>query len=95
MFVGVVKMDFHFPACRSLKDKRHFVRQIKGQLLSKFTVVASEVGFLDKWQRSEIGFAIVGNDQRRLDSLIDKVLSFLEMFGGGQLLSSQKEIVSV
>ena len=94
MFVGVVKMDFHFPACRSLKDKRHYVRQIKGQLLSKFTVVANEVGFLDKWQRSEIGFAVVGNDQRGISSLIDKVISHVEILGGSHLLSSDKEIVS-
>lgn len=94
MFIGIVKLDFHFPYCHSLKEKRHHIRKIKGGLLSKFEVKAAEVGFQDKWQRGEIGFALVSSDQRMLTSIIDKTLFFIEGLGLGEILDCQREIVS-
>lgn len=94
MFVGIVKLDFHLPYCHSLKEKRSHIRKIKGGLLSKFEVRAAEVGFQDKWQRAEIGFALVSGDQRILVSIIDKTLSFIEGLGLGEVIDCQREIVS-
>lgn len=94
MFVAVVKLELHFPYCQSLKEKRHFVKRIKGRLLSRFGVVGNEVGFLDKWQRSEIGFSLVGGDQRHLQSLMDRIISWILESDMGELIDSQQEVIS-
>ena len=49
------------------------MRRIKGSVFSKFKIPVSEVDDNDLWQRTTLGFAVVGNSKQKLNSIIDKV----------------------
>lgn len=70
MFVGYGWVILHLPAVTTLKEKRRIIQSALSDLRLKFKVAASEVGFHDKWQRAQIGFASVGSS-----------LSEIEVFG--------------
>ncbi len=73
MIVGIGWFDLHIRGVRSLKEKRRVVKSIKEHIRSNYNVSVAEVGSLDKWQRAEIGVAHVGNDRRRIDSILSKI----------------------
>ncbi len=52
-------MELRIPASGSLKAKRTVVKHVVETAKSRYGVAAAEVGYLDQWQRSELGFAAV------------------------------------
>lgn len=94
MIVGICKLDLRIYECRSLKEKRKVLRRIKDRTLSSFNVSVAEVEHQDLWQRAGMGFAVVGNDRRTIEGLIDKVEGFIESLGGAHIIDSYKEIIS-
>lgn len=93
MRVALLKVEFFFPYCHSLKEKRHLLLKIKGRLKSRFEVSAHEVSHHDKWQRAQIGMALVGNDAGLLESIIDRILNDLTEQAYGELVDSISEII--
>jgi uncharacterized protein len=69
----------HIPGVRSLKEKRRIIKSLKERLRNQYNVSAAEVGALDSWQRSELAFVCVGNDNSRihrvLSTLMDRIRS--------------------
>ncbi len=59
MHVAVVRLEFHIPHSRSLKEKRAVVRPIVEGLRHRFSLSVAEVAFHDKWQRAALGLAVV------------------------------------
>jgi len=94
MIVGIAKMKLYLPGCHSLKEKRRVLRKIKDRAKSKLSVQISEVDDQDVWQSSELGFSLVGNDNRVIQSLIDKVFDFVVGCGDVQVTDSWSEIES-
>jgi uncharacterized protein YlxP (DUF503 family) len=94
MVVGVAKIILYLPACHSLKEKRKVLRKLKDRTLSKFKVQIAEVDENDKWQKAELGFAVVGNDRRVLQSVIDRVFNFVEEFGEVQIIDQWSEVIN-
>ena len=92
MVVGVAKIKLYLPGCHSLKDKRQVLRKIKDRALAKMSVQIAEVAEQDVWQSSELGFSLVGNDGRVIQSLMDKVFGFIEGFGEVQIVDQWSEI---
>jgi uncharacterized protein YlxP (DUF503 family) len=92
MIVGIAKIKLYMPGCHSLKDKRQVLRKIKDRALAKLSVQVAEVGDQDIWQSSELGFSLVGNDRRVIQSIIDKVFGFIEGFGEVQIVDQWSEI---
>ena len=88
--IGVLRVQLHFPAAQSLKDKRMVLKSLKERLKNKFNATVAEIGALDKWQLSVIALAMVGNDNRLIDSALQKMLSFIEENPG--LVISDQEI---
>lgn len=80
MFVGVSKVEIFLPGLTSLKEKRRVLNSIKTKIRSKFNVGISEIGFLDKWQRSLIGIVAVSNDSKFLQSSLTKILEHIRDF---------------
>jgi len=66
------------PGATSLKHKRSVVRKVIARTKNNFTLAIAETDQQDKWQRATIGFALVGNDRRNIQSLIDGVVGFIE-----------------
>lgn len=94
MVVGVAKIKLYLPGCHSLKDKRQVLRKIKDRALAKMSVRIAEVAEQDVWQSSELGFSLVGNDRRVIQSIIDKVFSFIEGFGEVQIVDQMSEVMN-
>lgn len=95
MIVGICKLDIRIFECRSLKEKRKVLRRIKDRTQNTFGISVAEVDSHDLWQRAGMGFAVVGNDRRIIEGLLDKVEGFIEGLGGAQIIDSYTEIINV
>ena len=80
--LGVLSVAIHIPSAQSLKEKRHVLRSLKDKVRTKFNVSIAELDSQDKWQVSTLGFAMINNDNRYLNSCLSNVLSFVENFAG-------------
>ena len=95
MVIAYALFDLHLPGCRGLKEKRMIVKSLKSRIRNEFEVSAAEVGDQDLLQRSRLGVAAVGPDQKPLDALLQDVLRFVENNLDGQLLDYKNEFIHV
>ena len=93
MRVGLAKVDLFFPLCHSLKEKRHLLLKIKNRVWADFKVSVHEVSSHNKWQRAQLGLAVVGNDAQLIGSIIDKVINKIGLMGLGEVIDSCSEII--
>ena len=77
MFVGAGIVKINIPYSRSLKDKRKIVKSIINSLQNRYNISMSEVSSQDNVTVGEIGFAMVSSDKNYINSLFDKILSFI------------------
>jgi uncharacterized protein YlxP (DUF503 family) len=94
MFVGVGIIDIFVAESRSLKEKRGVLKSIIKRTQNEFNISIAEVGHQDDWKRGEIGFSIVGNDRRLINSKLDKVLRFIDSLYLAEVLNCRVEISS-
>jgi uncharacterized protein YlxP (DUF503 family) len=75
--IGVLLAELHFPASRSLKDKRAPLASLRDALQHRFRVSFSEVGLQDVWQRAHVlvvlGSSSLAQAAQRLDE-VDRYL---------------------
>lgn len=95
MVIGVLHLDLRVHDSRSLKQKRGCIRQIISRIKNTFEVSVAEVGSQDKWQRAEIGVAVVGNDRGVLNQKLDHVINFVEGLGVADLVDHRIELINV
>ncbi len=93
MVVGVCHLDVLIEGVGSLKGKRQVMKSLIERVKQRFNVSISEVGDHDIWQRAQIGISVVGSDQETLDSVLSKLLSFIEETNLVQILKSNVEFV--
>jgi uncharacterized protein YlxP (DUF503 family) len=72
-----MSVDLRIKGARSLKAKRTVVKHLVEALRSRYAVAAAETGYLDHWQRSELGFAAVAGDHRHVEEVLDAVERFV------------------
>lgn len=84
MFVGVIRVQLHFPQVGSLKGKRKILKSLKDRIKNKFNVSVAELENHDLWQSSVIGVVIISNDKNFANSVLSKISDFV---------NSQPEIV--
>jgi hypothetical protein len=60
-----------------LKGKRSIVRRIIGRTRSRFNLAIAEVDALDAHRNAVIGFAVVSNNARHANSMLDGITSFM------------------
>ncbi len=94
MRVALSKIDLFFPYCHSLKEKRHAVHKIKDRIFADFKISIHEVAHNDKWQRAQLGFAVVSNDAVLAQSVADKIVNAITGFGLGEVINVTTEVVS-
>jgi uncharacterized protein len=73
MIVGVLRLTFHIPHARSLKDKRRVVQKFRDRVRSRFDVSIAEVGGQDLHQRAVFGVSVVSSDRAVCEALLEKV----------------------
>ena len=94
MVIGIITLDFHFPAPNSLKSKRVILKRIIERLRAKFNISIAEVDHHDLWQRSAIGISIVGRERRFVNSVIDKIMNQIELMHDVQILNQNIEYIT-
>lgn len=93
MFVGVCQLGLILPDGNSLKDKRSVIKSIQERLRHRFNISIAEVGQQDNLRRAELGFAAVSNETIYLDSLMEKIIKYIENDGRVEIESIDKEIL--
>lgn len=75
-FVCLVEARLHFGELHDLKGKRKLVKSLKEQLRQRFGASVSEIGGHDKWQRSVLLCALVGDGE--VGDRADGMVRFIE-----------------
>ena len=71
-----IKVDL--PLSQNIKDKRGILKSLISRVPNKFNVSIAEIGLHDYWKSSLIGIAIVANDGKIFDSMVESIISFIE-----------------
>ena len=95
MVVGMGKITFGLSDCHSLKDKRKIVKSLIARVQNAFNASVAEIGLNDAHQRAEIGFALVGNDRRLINSKIDQIFEFMENLQLAEIIDTEMEIINI
>ena len=86
-------MTFSLPGNASLKGKRSVVRRIVDRTRAKFNASVAEVGALDVHKRAVIGVAVVSNDARHANSMLDHISTFMASLTEAVLTDRSLEIM--
>ena len=95
MFVAVARVTLDIPQAGSLKAKRQVLRRVSDRVKARFNVSVAEVGDQDLWQRATLALAVVGNDRRHVNEMMDKILQFVEDMYVAPVSERQMEIISL
>lgn len=95
MFVGVLRLSFHLPGARSLKDKRMTVRSFRDRVRGKLDVSIAEVEDQNLVQRATFGVAVVSSDASVCDEVLAAVASMANNVRDAILVDRATEIVSM
>lgn len=93
MTVGVARVIFRLHEIHSLKEKRRIVKSLVEKSRSRFNVSVAEVSDQDSHHKAAIGIAVVGNDGRVLNSLLDRIIDFMDALGLADLISREIELI--
>jgi uncharacterized protein YlxP (DUF503 family) len=93
--VGVCRITFSIPGNDSLKGKRRVVRRIVDRARNHFNAAVAEVGELDQHRRALIGFAVVSNDARHANSMVDKIGAFVSGLTEAVVVGRDVELLHV
>jgi uncharacterized protein YlxP (DUF503 family) len=91
--VGFCRITFAIPGNDSLKGKRRVVRRIVDRTRNQFNAAVAEVDALDEHRRAVIGFAVVSNDTRHVNSMLDNISAFTAGLTEAVVLDRNVELV--
>ena len=94
MHVGVLKLTFHIPHARSLKDKRSVVRKFRDRIRARFDVSIAEIEAQDLLQRAVFGIAVVSSDGKVCDSVLAEVANAAALNADAVLTDRKTEFVT-
>jgi uncharacterized protein YlxP (DUF503 family) len=95
MFLGVLRLTFHVPHARSLKDKRRVVQKFRDRVRARFDVSIAEVSEQDKLQRAVFGVAVVSGDAAVCDSVLEQVAHVASLQEDAVLTDRATEVMTV
>ena len=94
MVVGIVRIELHVPAARSLKDKRHVVRSLKDRIRERAQASVAEVDHQDLWQRAGLAVVTVSTDQAHADRELQAVANEIERVQPGLIARTEFEYLT-
>jgi uncharacterized protein YlxP (DUF503 family) len=92
MIIGTLTIRLYAPWVHSLKEKRMVVKSIIAKVQKKFNVSIAEVDEQDTHQTIVIGLACVAGTVAFADSVIDKMIDFIESNTEAEVMDVQREI---
>lgn len=94
MVIGIGKITLGLSECHSLKDKRKIVKSMVTRAQNAFNAAVAETGSNDVHQKAEIGFAMVGNDRRLINSKMDQFIEFMDNLQLAEIVDTEMEIIN-
>jgi uncharacterized protein YlxP (DUF503 family) len=91
MIIGVLTIEILIYSSASLKEKRFVLKSIKDRVKNKYNVSVAELGYLDKWQRSQIGIAMISNQQSFVEKSLHQIFQSLDRSDQYEIISYQFE----
>ena len=95
MVVGVCRLRLALYGVFSLKEKRGIIKRITARVRNTFPVSIAEVAENDQLRSAAIGFSVVGNDGAHVNSVVDKVLDFIEDLHLAEIIDQHIELISL
>ena len=77
MIIGILVVELMLFESSSLKEKRLVIKSLKDRL-KKFNVSIAELAYQEKWQRSEIGVVMLGNEQKFVEKSLHQIFTYLD-----------------
>lgn len=78
MVVSILRFNIDLPDINSIKEKRQIVRSVKDRIQRKFKLSIAEIDFQDSLRFAQIGAALVSNSRQYGESVLHKLLRFVE-----------------
>lgn len=78
MALCYIEIKIDIPFSQNLKDKRSILTSITSRISKKYNVSIAEIDFNDVWKSAKLGMAIVAQNGRIFDSMIDNIIEFIE-----------------
>ena len=85
MVVSMLKFIIEIPPISSIKEKRRIIGSLKDKIRIKFKVSAAEVDLQDSYRFAQFGVALVSNSRKYGESVMQKILHFVEANSPGRL----------
>ena len=95
MVVGVCRLRLALHGVFSLKEKRGIIKRITPRVRNSFPVSIAEIAENDQLRSAAIGFSVVGNDGAYVNSVVDKVLDFIEDLCLAEIIDQHIELISL
>jgi uncharacterized protein YlxP (DUF503 family) len=80
MHVGTLTIELHLPGCDSLKQKRSRLKPLLARLHREFNISAAEIDLNDRHRATLIACAIVSNDAKHVQRVLEKIPDWIEKF---------------
>jgi uncharacterized protein len=93
MTVGIARIQFRLHGNQSLKDKRRVVKSLIEKSRHRFNVAVAEVEDQDVHQRATLGIAVIGSDGRILNSVLDRIIAFMDSLNLADLVGHEIELI--
>lgn len=93
MTVGVARITLILHDNHSLKEKRRVLKSLIEKIRHRFNVAVAEVADQDLYQRATVGIAVVGSDARVLNSLLDRIIEYLDSLQLADMVSQEIELI--
>lgn len=93
MTIGVLKVILFIQESNSLKRKRMVLHSLKARVRNNFNVAITQVADEDKWQKATLAIVGVERDSRQMNSLLSKIMDFIEQFNSVNLIDYAIELI--
>lgn len=93
MTIGILRLEIFIHYSNSLKAKRMVLHSIKQKLRNNFNVAVAQVDDEDKWQKTTIAVVGVERDRKNMNSILSKIIDFVEGFGNINLINHEMELI--
>ena len=78
MRTGACRIEILISQSFSLKDRRRVMNSVKHRLRNRFNISIIETSPGNTWNQGTFGIALVGEDERGVRSVVEKIVSFLD-----------------
>lgn len=85
MVVSMIQLVIELPDVTSIKEKRMVLLSLKDRIIRKYKISVAEVDLQDSLMFGQLGAAVVSNNRRHGEKIMNKVLAFVENQVPGRL----------